>query len=114
MNTNLQVQLSQYIRSKIENYETLAMEEKDTDRLSIYYDIIGLLNVIDTKLMQTNESKIFEYKGRRVALVKAKNRCEALAALDILREIIVAPDYQYGQRVEEQVYVTKEGSAWCG
>lgn len=109
-------ELINYIEMNIKTYERRALKETDIGMLHDIYQFIVALKIIQKSLfvMPISNYEREDYKGRIVVNVNAENGREALAALDILRKRIAAEDYQYGQRVEEQIYVTNEGCAWSG
>lgn len=111
---------SQYIRAKINDYEKMAQKEKDISKLTILYDMIGVLKTVEGEISSPSLDRMRAIidqdilRGRKILKIKAESTFEALAALDILRERVISQFYPIGQGFEDRLYMTKEGCVWSG
>lgn len=109
-------QLSQFVRGKIKEYERKALRNIDVDYLLAVYDYINTMKMIDQylngdidRLRAEADERIS--KDRQILSVTAKDKREALAALDIVVKIIANQD---SNGINEAIYITKEGCVWSG
>lgn len=110
------VQLSQFVRGKIKEYEGKALRNVDVDYLLVVYDYINTMKMIDQYLngdIDRLRAEVDEriLKGRQILSVTARDKGEALAALDMVVKTIVNQD---NNGINEAIYITKEGCVWCG
>lgn len=106
------VQLSNYIREKINSIEGRIRGTTDTNLLWIYSDFVNILKSIDKNLFTLVRPR--DERGHRLVQVKAHSQREALAALNIAREYIEKRYEDDGESFEIDVFLTKDGSVWGG
>lgn len=109
-------QVTNHIDSVIRSYEAKASTEENIGKLNDIYRTISDLKII-RKFVNELEVSLAknEYeatKGRKVLEFNAMSRAEALVALDMVKTAIM--DANLEDAIHETVYVTNEGSAWCG
>lgn len=104
-----QIKFVQFIRTKLSECEKKIANTTDVELLMILCDYNSVLKMVDQQLSSLSLKDI--YKGRKVAEVKAKNKTEALVAIDMLKDVIKD---QGSNSINESVYVTNEGSIWGG
>lgn len=106
------IQLSQFIRTSIKSYKIKAQHTQNIEQLRNFCDVIVILQTIDQNLSMLSFDG--DEKGRKVIELKAQNKLEALAAIDLIRNDILQSSYLSGQSVEDSIYITNEGTVWHG
>lgn len=101
-----------FIDQLINRYESKARKEHTIAEMQEIYEITTNLRIIRDMLQPREQVRTSMGKGRRVLKVNSKTKAEALAALDLMMACLENMEGNAG--IEESVYVTNEGVAWCG